>query len=392
MPPERDEPRKEHSMKKKRMANMELLRILAMVMVVMLHYLSKGGLLPNMTESLDTNGYLAWILETFSIVAVNVYMLISGFFLTESRFKSSRFVELICQILFYSLLIPPVLIAIGTISVSDLTVYKLLKYMLPVEMEHYWFATAYVLLYLMSPVFKTAVHHMKQSQLKATIVLLLCILSLNKSILPVRLEMDKLGYDAIWFFCVFLCAAYLRLYGFKKLTDSRKGIAGYLVCCAGILGITLAIRVVYLKTGSLEDFLTATYHYNHILNLLAAICLFAAFYYMKLPDGKAADVICKIAPYTFGVYLFHEQEELRYLWPAWFGASAQGNPAVFVLRCIGSVLLMFMIGICIDVVRAVIFKAAGKLLCRRWVSRCLTQIDTAINGDSRSQQAPAERM
>lgn len=384
MPQEKAETRKGICMKKKRMANMELLRILAMIMVVMLHYLSKGGLLPNMTDNLGTNGYAAWILETFSIVAVNVYMLISGFFLTESRFKSSRFAELICQILFYSLLIPVILIAVGTISLKDLTVYKLLKYIFPVEMEHYWFATAYVLLYLMSPVFKTAVHHMKQSQLKATIVLLLCILSLNKSILPVRLEMDKLGYDAIWFFCVFLCAAYLRLYGIPCLTTSRKGIAGYLCCCAGILGITLAVRVVYLKTGSLEDFLTATYHYNHILNLLAAICLFAAFYYMRLPEGKIADFICKIAPYTFGVYLFHEQEELRYLWPTWFGASDRGNPAVFVLRCIGSVLMMFIMGICIDIVRSVIFKGAGKLLCRGWVNRCLTQIDMAINGDSRA--------
>ena len=112
-------------MKKKRMANMELLRILAMIMVVMLHYLSKGAVLPNMTDNFGVNGYLAWILETFSIVAVNVYMLISGFFLTESRFKSSRFVELICQILFYSLLIPVILIAVGTISLNDLTVYKL---------------------------------------------------------------------------------------------------------------------------------------------------------------------------------------------------------------------------------------------------------------------------
>ena len=370
-------------MKKKRMANMELLRILAMIMVVMLHYLSKGAVLPNMTDNFGVNGYLAWILETFSIVAVNVYMLISGFFLTESRFKSSRFVELICQILFYSLLIPVILIAVGTISLNDLTVYKLLKYIFPVEMEHYWFATAYVLLYLMSPIFKTAVRHMKQSQLKTTIVLLLCILSLNKSILPVRLEMDKLGYDAIWFFCVFLCASYLRLYGIPKLNNSRKGIAGYLACCAGILGITLALRVVYLRTGSLEDFLTATYHYNHILNLLAAICLFAAFYHMRLPEGKIADLICKIAPYTFGVYLFHEQEELRYLWPAWFGTSAEGNPVMFVLRCIGSVLIMFIIGICIDMVRGAIFKAGGKLLCRGWANRCLTRIDTAINGDSR---------
>ena len=56
MPQEKAETRKGICMKKKRMANMELLRILAMIMVVMLHYLSKGGLLPNMTDNLGTNG------------------------------------------------------------------------------------------------------------------------------------------------------------------------------------------------------------------------------------------------------------------------------------------------------------------------------------------------
>ena len=378
-------------MKKKRVANMELLRILAMIMVVMLHYLSKGGVLPNMTGSMGVNGYLAWILETLSIVAVNVYMLISGFFLTESRFKSGRFVELMCQILFYSLLVPVVLMAVGVLKAENLTVYKLLQYMLPVEMEQYWFATAYVLLYLMSPVLKTAVHHMKKSQLAATILLLLCILSLNKSILPVRLEMDELGYDAIWFFSVYLCAAYMRLYGIPCLDKSYKGVLGYLGSCAGILGITLIVRAVYLRTGSLEDFLTATYHYNHILNLIAAICLFAAFYYMRLPEGRMADLICKVAPHTFGVYLFHEQVELRYLWPVWLGASDQGNGAVFVFRCICSVLLMFGIGILVDMIREVIFRMAGKLFCRGFVSKGLTRIDTAINDDSRSAQTTAER-
>ena len=70
-------------MKKERMANLELLRCVAMGMVVVLHYLGKGGLLPELSgETLDSTGRTAWLLEAFSIIAVNVYMFISGYFLS----------------------------------------------------------------------------------------------------------------------------------------------------------------------------------------------------------------------------------------------------------------------------------------------------------------------
>ena len=78
----------------KRMANIELLRILAMLMVVSLHYLAKGKLLPEMTGTLSGQGYLAWFLEALSICAVDVYVLISGYFLVETGFRCSRLIRL----------------------------------------------------------------------------------------------------------------------------------------------------------------------------------------------------------------------------------------------------------------------------------------------------------
>ena len=90
---------------KKRIVSIELLRMLAMMMVVMLHYLDKGNVLPALTDEMGLNGYVAWGLESLSIVAVNVYMLISGYFLVESGFKPGRLVELLCHfILFWCLL------------------------------------------------------------------------------------------------------------------------------------------------------------------------------------------------------------------------------------------------------------------------------------------------
>ncbi len=374
-------------MKKNRMANMEVLRILAMMMVIMLHYLTKGQVLPAMTGALGVNGYAAWILETLSIVSVNVYMLISGYFLTEGRFRCSRLLQLVCQVLFYSLLIPPVLMAAGLLPAGIPDLYRLIQYVLPVEMNQYWFATAYVMLYLFTPILRCAVRHMKKAQLKGTIILLLLFMSVNKSVLPVRLTVDELGYDALWFVCVFLCAAYMRLYGIRWFDRASKGVLGYLAGCAGILGVTLVVRVLYLLTGKFEDFLLATYHYNHILNLFAAISLFYAFYYWKIKEGFWANVARKVAPYTFGVYLLHEQVEIRFLWPKWLGATADTGLLSFVMRSILSVLIVFAAGVMVDMVRSLIFRWIGKIFAGMRIDQLLSRIDTRINGELSEQAA-----
>ena len=112
---------------KKRMANMEALRLAAMMMVVSLHYLGKGELLADLTGSLLPVDHAAWILESFSIVAVNAYVLLSGYFLVETAFRVKRLLSLILQILFYSCLIPVILIFAGKLPLSELTLYDILS-------------------------------------------------------------------------------------------------------------------------------------------------------------------------------------------------------------------------------------------------------------------------
>ena len=69
------------SEKKPRQLNYEILRILAMLMIVSLHYFSKGGLLSSpISNPISATGYTVWLLEAFCLVAVNVYVLISGYF------------------------------------------------------------------------------------------------------------------------------------------------------------------------------------------------------------------------------------------------------------------------------------------------------------------------
>lgn len=353
---------------KKRMVSIDLLRIVSMMMVVMLHFLGKGNLLPEVTGSMPFNGYVAWGLESFAIVAVNVYMLISGYFLVETGFKPGRVVELICQVLFYTILIPVLLVVLGIISTDKFTIYYLLQTVLPVQMQQYWFITAYIILYLLSPVLAVAAKTLKREQLRNTVIALLLFFAVSKSVLPFQLEVDAKGYDALWFITVFLVAAYMRLYGIEFFTrkgNGKRGALCYLLGCTGIYGVMLAVRFVYFKTGSLDHFISSTYHYNHILNLFAAVSLFYAFYHVKIKeDSFVGKMIVKVAPYTLGVYLLHEQMDMRNLWPGWLGASLEGNVFVFVGRSLVAVLIVFAVGILVDMIRGFLFKTVLRL-CKK---------------------------
>lgn len=347
---------------KKRIVSVELLRIISMMMVVMLHYLSKGNFLQPLTGEFGINSYIAWFLEAFSIVAVNVYMLISGYFLVESSFKLGRLAELICQVMFYSVLVPVILIAFGVISIGEMGIYRLAQYVLPIHMDQYWFATAYVLMYLFAPLLAGAAKSMEKKQLQITIVLLLLFLSVPKSIIPVQLTIDSLGYDALWFMCVFLVAAYIRLYGISLFDSSKKGFLYYVCSVFVIYGGTMLLRIVCLKTGALESFVQNAYHYNHILNLFAAVSLFYGFINWNISSkSKVSGLICKVAPYTFGVYLLHEHIELRWLWPTWCGADLYETPALMVARAFVAVIIVFIIGIFVDMLRGMLFGVVQKL-------------------------------
>lgn len=351
---------------KKRIVSIELLRILAMMMVVMLHYLSKGGLLTPLTEEFTAGAYVAWLLEAFSIVAVNVYMLISGYFLVESGFKPGRLAELICQVLFYSLLIPPVLMALEILDPGQLTVYQLLQCLFPNQMVHYWFITAYITMYLFAPVLAAGARHMSQRQLRNTILLLLLFFSVSKSVLPVQLEMDNQGYDGLWFMCVFLVAAYMRLYGIPFFQKGKRAVLCYLGSCLLIYGLAMGIRLIYLKTGHLGNFIHSPYDYNHVLTLFAAISLFYAFSNWKLSgENWIGKVILRVAPCTLGVYLLHEHIQLRTRWPLWLGATPDCSPPALVLRAVGAVLLVFGIGILVDMVRIALFRLVKKFIQNR---------------------------
>ena len=311
-----------HAKSPARQANLELLRCVAMMMVIVLHYLGKGNLLVDLTvPQLYAGEYLAWLLESFCIVAVNVYMFISGYFLCTSSFKPSRLIQLWVQVWMYSIVFGLVGALTGVMKETVPDTHFLLTLIFPISMNHYWFMTAYIFLYVLLPFLGLAVQRMTKRQLQIAVLLLLFVFSIQKSVLPVRLETDGLGYNCLWYVCMFVAAAYVRRFGVPFLEKKGTGIVLYMTCCLLIFGGTFGLRLIYLKTGSLGRMIQMCTEYNHILPFLAAVGLFSAFRRLKI-SGRFAVFVCKIAPYTLGVYLLHENLGLRYTWQNWLGADS----------------------------------------------------------------------
>lgn len=367
---------------KRRMANMEALRLAAMMMVVSLHYLGKGELLGDLTGSLAPRDYAAWLLESFSIAAVNVYVLLSGYFLVETKFRARRLFSLVLQILFYSCLIPVILVITGRLPVEGLTLYDIWQCIFPINMNQYWFMSAYVLMFLFTPIMNAAVHAMKKVQLQIVIVLLLIVESLSKTVIPARLTLDNQGYDALWFMVVYLIAAYIRLYGIPFLERKERAAACYVLACLGIYGLLMLIRGMYLATGRFEDFMSSPTGYNHLLTIGAAVALFYLFKNWEFgkKESLPADVICRIAPLSLGVYLLHEQIYVRFEWPFWLGADRCTSVVSLLGHWAMAILIVMVCGLLVDSLRDILFRGVGKLLAGSRLDRALQKVDEKVNG------------
>ena len=129
-----------------RQSNIELLRITAILGVIILHYNNAGmggGFAYSQHGSL--NYYILFLFESFAICAVNVFFMISGYFMTVSYKRSIRKpIQLIIQVIVFQLvgLIIKYLFFGGSISAR-----AIISRLLPAN----YFVILYCVIYFFSP-------------------------------------------------------------------------------------------------------------------------------------------------------------------------------------------------------------------------------------------------
>jgi len=202
--------------RKTRDSNMELLRLVAMLLVMMVHASYRA--LPPPTQEAIANGpvsmFLQIAVESFSVVGVNVFVMLSGWY--GIRLRWSRLLELLFQVAFFAVLCMSAYYALtGTLPPSPY---------LSILMLHegdYWFVKTYVALYLLSPVLNAFVQTATQRQMAVTILSLFAFQWVYGWVFEATTWL-RAGYSLPSFVCLYLLARYLNVYR-PSFTKSVRG-------------------------------------------------------------------------------------------------------------------------------------------------------------------------
>ena len=153
-----------------RNSNIELLRLVLMLMVILLHFNSDTqGQAFLITSILPKTNFLLHFFESLSICAVNCFMIVSGFFLLgNKKIKIAKIVDILVIVIFYQYLdyFARVLIFKEIFSFKHL-----LKIWLPVN----YFALFYCISYLFSP-FLSKLYEQMDNKISTCFTILLVVI------------------------------------------------------------------------------------------------------------------------------------------------------------------------------------------------------------------------
>lgn len=134
----------------------DLLRIISMLMVPMVHVIGQGGIL-TAAAHFSMQYESAWMLMSFLLVAVNCFILITCYVYYGKQTRYYRLATLWIEVLFYSIII---MVIIYFMFPADFILESIWKGILPTfytngQFSRYWFFTAYAGMFLISPFIKS---------------------------------------------------------------------------------------------------------------------------------------------------------------------------------------------------------------------------------------------
>ena len=317
---------------KNRESNIELLRLVLMLMIVIVHFLGHNILsASNSITSNNAHFFSSNLLFSLVVCAVDCFVLISGWF--SIKFSVTKLIMFLLPICLYQFLISLVYHPFGAeISINPFA---------------YWFIPPYVALMIMSPILNRGINALSK---KAYIALLACLTLIF--ILPLDSLSGMHGKNSFIFIYIYCLGFFL-----KKHFSNRYSQAAYFTSFVIATLLIFAETIGLEKINRFEGSKTLSYSYDNILIVLAAVFLFLTFNKMKVKSV----IINKLSASAFFVYIItentncwkHSTHSIYKL----MDVAGWENSSYYILLILVASILTFVTALVIDLFRrAILYK------------------------------------
>ncbi len=313
----------EENMKEIRNSNHEIMRILSMFFIVLGHVLLFGGLL----ETTNPNVSIIYnFIEFILIIHVNSYVLVSGYYQSKSSFKQSKLWKIINASWFYRVVIMILFSTLGIISISK---GQVIKDLLPVTLDNYWFIKAYILLYCLSPFLNKLINNISKTEYQKMLIVGFIVVSIIPNVTSGEF-FENSGYTLYNFLYLYLLGAYLRIYPLDK---------SYIFKIFSKKMFQLIMIIIFFSCAMLNNIIfyygKQIYGINSILNAISdnikiaslaysspiIIIQSVAYFSLFTTLNFKSKFINRCSALMLGVYFIHENNYVRANIYKWLGVT-----------------------------------------------------------------------
>ena len=289
-----------------RQSNIELLRIFAVIGVIILHLNSGayGGGFYN-ADRFTPCQFVMVLFEALTISSVDVFILISGYFMTGKK-RSDLFkpLKLILNLVIIAVIVFVVqLIISGGVSPNN----HVINYIAP----DYWFLFVYSGIVIFSPYINKLWGSLSNKSKRTLMLLMFLLLSVWPEIMDllklagvtvISLSGDQSGYTLVNFVFLYLIGCSIK--DIENNKEQASKLKSFIFPVLFVLDTALLLASIYteayLRDG--QPVSTVLFNYNNPLIILQAVFAFLTFRNIKCPDNK---IINFIAKGVFFVYILH---------------------------------------------------------------------------------------
>lgn len=278
-----------------RKSSFELLRIICMLSIVSLHFVSQSGV----KQIANCKPWFYIVLQSYGRIACTVFVMISAWFLSEQAFSLKRIVKVELCAVFYG-----VAFFLGArLFNADCGDVTLLKSLTPTISGPLWFVMIYIELLFLSPFVNVAIDKLERNVSRQLIYIPMISILLFSSIFK---NDGRIIKDITFFPIVYAFIMYVKKYhAFEKVKAKTWLLIGLL---SWVFIQALIMSDMYIKSPVFSQTLAdyGAYYRSRFWTVPNFLCAFCTFMFFKNIDISQSRLINFVAGPTLGIYMIHQ--------------------------------------------------------------------------------------